>query len=119
MLQQGSYNGQRIIPQWWIDDICSNGDGDAWKARQKGPSPHELPGYDAASYRSYWWVASKSCGRYAAIGLGGQAVVIDPVANMVVVKLSSPPDAATGEDIKMTQFHGIDAIIRALADHGC
>jgi CubicO group peptidase (beta-lactamase class C family) len=120
MLQNGRYNGQRIVPREWIDDIRMGGDPNAWRAAQTESSfGNGLRGHKNGSYRSNWWIAEKSCGRYAAFGLGGQVLVIDPVANVVVAKFSSPPNLAIAETITLTQLDGIDAVIRTLSGHGC
>lgn len=119
MAQHGRYNGQQIIPRGWADDIPTGGDLDAWRAGHANSGDQQLKAYDEGSYRSYWWVADRSCGRFAAIGLGGQTVIVDPAANMVVVKFSSAPDPLAGEKITRTGFSAADAIIRTLSGHGC
>jgi CubicO group peptidase (beta-lactamase class C family) len=119
MLQHGRYNGHQIVPRHWVDDIRMGGNLDAWRAGHANSGDDQLPAYDNGSYRSFWWVADRSCGRFAAIGLGGQTVIVDPVADMVVVKFSSSPDATTGAKITRTEFQAADAIIRTLSGHGC
>lgn len=119
LAQHGRYNGRQIIPQRWVDDIGTGGDLNAWIAGQANSGDDRLLAYDHGSYRSYWWVADRSCGRFAAIGLGGQTVIVDPIANMVVVKFSSSPDATAGDRITRTEFSAADAIIRKLSGHGC
>jgi len=120
VLQGGTANGRQIVPRNWIAEIEAGGDPAAWLAARKDrPAGPEMPGYANGSYRDYWWHASQACGRYAAIGLGEQLMVIDPVAHMVIVKFSSAPDEASGEAMTLTAYHGADAIIRALTGHGC
>jgi CubicO group peptidase (beta-lactamase class C family) len=119
ILQHGRYNGQQIVPRHWVDDIRTGGDLDAWRAGHANSGDDKLLAYDNGSYRSFWWVADRSCGRFAAIGLGGQTVIVDPMADMVVVKFSSSPDAPAGAKITRTEFSAADAIIRTLSGHGC
>ncbi|HEX4268568.1 MAG TPA: serine hydrolase [Steroidobacteraceae bacterium] len=118
MSQDGWYNGQQIVPRPWVEDIRAGGSTSAWQAAQD-PGTVSWPGYAQGSYRGFWWVSQKSCGRFAAIGLGGQLLIVDPVANMVIAKLSSAPSPEAGESTTRTAFYGADAIIRALSGHGC
>ncbi len=118
MAQDGWYNGQQIVPRAWVEDIRAGGSTSAWQAARDGDDD-SLPGYANGSYRSFWWVAQKSCGRFAAIGLGGQLLIVDPVANMVIAKFSSAPSPEAGESTTRTAFYGADAIIRTLSGHGC
>lgn len=118
MLGDGYYNGQQIVPRKWVEDIVRGGSESAWQAARH-PGEGSMPGYADGSYRSFWWVAGHSCGRYAAIGLGGQLLVVDPVAHMVVVKFSSSPSPEAGESSTDTALYGIDAVIRTLSGHGC
>jgi CubicO group peptidase (beta-lactamase class C family) len=122
MAQGGSYNGQQIVPARWLKEIRAGGNRDAWT---RGISASEyddikpLPGHLHGSYRDYWWGTDAACGRFAGIGIGGQLVVVDPIANMVAVKLSSTPDIPSGEKTTITAYRAIDAIFRALSGHGC
>lgn len=50
-----------------------------------------LPGW---SYRSQWWVAHNPHGAYSARGINGQAIYIDPKAEMVIARFASHPVAA-------------------------
>jgi hypothetical protein len=113
MLQDGVYNGQRIVPQAWIQDIRTSGDHQAWKASPAYPEFKQMSGYDQGSYRSYWYVADPKRGHYAAIGLAGQLIVIDPSTRTVIVKFSS--EAAPASDKTDIAYAGAVAIIDALA----
>jgi hypothetical protein len=53
------------------------------------------------------------------VGLGGQLLIIDPIADMVVVKLDSVPEPALDEKVYQTQYQAIDAIIKSVSGHGC
>lgn len=50
-----------------------------------------LPGW---SYRSQWWVSHNAHGAYSARGIHGQAIYIDPKAEMVIARFASHPTAA-------------------------
>jgi hypothetical protein len=118
MSQNGRYNGQQIVPAKWVDDIrtnCSVLDKD--HPGLAAPAP--WPGHAHGTYRSFWWVSAQSCGRFAGVGLGGQLLIVDPAADMVVVKLDSVPRPELDDAVFQTQYKAIDAIIAAVSGHGC
>ena len=80
----GVVDGRRIVPAAWIDDIRTNGDRDAWVAGDSTLLPD-------GRYRSQWYSIGDPHGSFAAIGIHGQWIYIDPAAEMVVVKQSSQP----------------------------
>jgi hypothetical protein len=53
------------------------------------------------------------------VGLGGQLLIVDPVADMVVVKFDSVPSPDLDENVFRTQYQGIDAVMKAVSGHGC
>jgi CubicO group peptidase (beta-lactamase class C family) len=115
MAQGGEYNGQQIVPKAWVDDIRSNGTG-----KDKGlAAPAAWPGHAHGTYRSFWWLTDHSCGRFAGVGLGGQLLIVDPVADMVVVKFDSVPKPELDDRVFATEYQGIDAMIKKIAGHGC
>lgn len=82
----GRFNGQQIVPKAVIDDIRRGGDK---KAFAKGGYPL-LQGW---SYRDMWWVTHNKHGAFAARGVHGQSIYIDPKAEMVIVRYASNPVA--------------------------
>jgi CubicO group peptidase (beta-lactamase class C family) len=87
MRNKGQYNGQQIIPARVVEDIEKGGDKDIFaKAGYK-----TLPGW---SYRAFWWVTNNDHGAYTARGIYGQALYIDPKAEMVIARYASHPMAA-------------------------
>lgn len=120
MAQRGRYNGQQIVPESWVNDIRSNGARSALGKGDAGlAAPAPWPGHHHGTYRSFWWLSEASCGRLAGVGLGGQLLVVDPTAEMVVVKFTSDPSPELDEKTFQTQYQGIDAIIKAVSGHGC
>ena len=110
MLNQGHHNGRQIVPRAFIEDTQSNGDNAAWiKAREDGLA--DL--YPNGSYRNQFWVTGNSHGAYFCVGIHGQYVYIDPQADMVIVKLSSMPQAIVDSAEENTLL-GFEAIIAAL-----
>lgn len=83
---RGSYQGKQIIPAQAIDDIRKGGSREAF-AKSGHP---ELKGW---SYRNMWWITNNAHGAFAARGVHGQTIYIDPVAQMVLVRLASHPVA--------------------------
>jgi CubicO group peptidase (beta-lactamase class C family) len=113
MLQNGLYNGQRIVPEEWIQDIRHAGDAQAWKNSPAYAPLSKRVGYRNGSYRSFWYVADPRMGRYTAIGLAGQLIVIDPASSTVVVKFSS--HSTPGSDKPEVEYAGAAAIVDALS----
>lgn len=101
----GRYNGQQIVPAAVIADIRKGGDKDHFA--QAGYST--LPGW---SYRDQWWVSHNADGAFMARGVHGQALYIDPKAEMVIARFASHHIAGNA---------GIDPMslpaYQAVADH--
>ncbi len=88
MLSKGELNGQRIFPAQVVTNIEAGGD------RSKFGSG--FPTFGAGSYTSQWWVFHNNHGAYAARGVHGQTIYVDPTAEMVLVRLASFPRAQNG-----------------------
>ena len=87
MRLDGQYNGQQIVPEKVVQAIRDGASKtDFAKAGYK-----TLPGW---SYRNQWWVSHNRNGAFAARGVHGQTIYIDPAAEMVIVRLASHPLAA-------------------------
>ena len=84
MRNQGKFNGQQIIPAAVVQDIAKGGDKSAFPQA----SFPTLPGW---SYRNMWWVSNNEHGAYSARGIHGQAIYIDPKAEMVIARFASHP----------------------------
>ena len=84
MRNQGKFNGQQIIPASVVQDITKGGDKSAFPQA----SFPTLPGW---SYRNMWWVSNNEHGAYSARGIHGQAIYIDPKAEMVIARFASHP----------------------------
>ena len=120
MAQGGRYNGQQIVPESWVNDIRTNGVAGGHGTQDVGlAAPVPWPGHDQGTYRSFWWLSEASCGRFAGVGLGGQLLIVDPVADMVVVKFDSVPAARFDDNTFQTEYRAIDAIIKTVSGHGC
>ncbi|MBK7904090.1 MAG: serine hydrolase [Proteobacteria bacterium] len=83
---QGRYNGQQIVPAAVIADIRKGGSPEAFV-----PAGYKtLPGW---SYRKQWWISHDDHGTFMARGIHGQAIYIDPKAEMVIARFASHPRA--------------------------
>jgi len=87
MLDNGQIDGIQVIPKKAVDSIKRGGDKAAFKLGGFSSLPN-------GSYRSMWWHFHNKNGAYAARGVHGQTVYIDPKAEMVIVRLASHPSAA-------------------------
>jgi CubicO group peptidase (beta-lactamase class C family) len=86
MLNGGEINGQRLFPQAVVEHIRAGGDKQAFaKAGYKT--------LEGGSYRSMWWIFHNRHGAFAARGVYGQTIYVDPIAEMVIVRFSSFPTA--------------------------
>jgi len=86
MLNGGEINGQRLFPQEVVQSIRSGGDREAFaKAGYKT--------LEGGSYRGMWWVFHNKHGGFAARGVHGQTIYVDPTAEMVIVRFASFPTA--------------------------
>ncbi len=102
MRRGGLANGQRIVPAAVVADIERGGD----KAAFAPAGYNRLPG---ASYRSQWWCLHNEHGAYAARGVHGQAIYIDPRAEMVIARFASHPMAANAafDPTSLPAFHAV------------
>ncbi len=82
MRLNGAWNGQQIIPARVVADIRRGAD----RAQFASGGYTTLPGW---SYRNQWWVAHDAHGVFAARGVHGQAIYIDPQAQMVIARFGS------------------------------
>ena len=90
MLNKGAINGQRLFPAAVVDSIEAGGDKKVFAKS----------GYDQlknGSYKSMWWLFNNPTPIYAARGVHGQTVYVDPAADMVIVRFASYPEAGNGK----------------------
>lgn len=87
MLNGGKINGQRLFPASVVTSIAAGGDPSKFSG---------FPTIPKGSYTSQWWVFHNDHGAYAARGVHGQTIYVDPTAGMVLVRLASFPKAQNG-----------------------
>ncbi|MCR9150115.1 MAG: beta-lactamase family protein [Rhodobacteraceae bacterium] len=87
MLNGGVINGERLFPAAVVEKIRAGGD------------PAKFAGFATipnGSYTSQWWVFHNDHGAFAARGVHGQTIYVDPTAEMVLVRVASYPRAQNG-----------------------
>ena len=106
MRLDGRYNGVEIVAKRVIDGIRRGGNRELF-----APAGYTtLPG---GSYRDMWWVLHNEHGAYAARGIHGQGVYIDPAAEMVIARFASHPLAAN-INLDPTSLPAYEAVARHL-----
>ncbi len=86
MLNEGEINGKRLFSSEVVANIREGGDKRAF----------EKAGYTTlrgGSYRGMWWLFHNQHGAFAARGVHGQTIYVDPKADMVLVRFASYPTA--------------------------
>jgi hypothetical protein len=86
MLNGGEWFGEQIIPAAAIESVRAGGNLDDFAAAGYA----DLAG---GSYRGQFWIFNNEHGAYAARGVHGQTIYIDPTAEMVIVRFASFPIA--------------------------
>ncbi|HET9694359.1 MAG TPA: 6-aminohexanoate hydrolase, partial [Steroidobacteraceae bacterium] len=84
----GKFNGRQVVPAAVVERIRQGADRDAFA--QAGFST--LAGW---SYRDQWWIAHDDHGVFMARGIHGQAIYVDPKAEVVIARFASHPTAST------------------------
>ena len=87
MLNEGTIGEERLFPAEVVQRIRAGGD------RSKFQGYPTIPN---GSYTSQWWVFHNENGAFAARGVHGQTIYVDPTAEMVIVRLASFPRAQNG-----------------------
>lgn len=82
----GRLGGKQIIPEKAVEDIRTGGSNPESQARFARGGYDQLKGW---SYRNMWWITNNAHGAFMARGVYGQAIYIDPVAEMVIVRFAS------------------------------
>jgi CubicO group peptidase (beta-lactamase class C family) len=102
MRLDGYFNGQQIVPKAVVDDTRRGSD----TARFALAGYATLPGW---SYRNMWWISHNEHGAYTARGIHGQAIYIDPRAEMVIARFASHPLAANVnlDPMSLPAYHAV------------
>jgi CubicO group peptidase (beta-lactamase class C family) len=98
----GSFNGRQVVPAAAVADIRRGGG----RAEFAKAGYALLPGW---SYRNMWWVTHNEHGAFAARGVHGQAIYVDPKAEMVIARFASHPVAGNAalDPTSLPAFHAL------------
>jgi CubicO group peptidase (beta-lactamase class C family) len=100
--KKGYFNKRQILPRELVEDIMNGGDREAF-----GRSAYSaLEGW---SYRDMWWITHNDHGAFAARGVHGQTIYIDPTAEMVIVRFASHPEAKNAkiDPTSLPAYHAV------------
>lgn len=104
----GRFNGRQIVPAAVVAAITKGGDPEKFNK----PAYPTLPG---GSYANQWWFTHNEHGAYSARGIHGQAIYIDPKAEMVIARFASHPIAGN-VGIDPTSLPAYHALAKHLMD---
>lgn len=101
----GQGNGGQAIASAVVESVAAGGSRAAF-------APAGYTWLPDCSYRSQWWMMPGNHGAYSARGIHGQAIYVDPVAEMVIARFGSHPLAANShfDPTSLPAF-------RAIAEH--
>lgn len=88
MLNGGTLNSARLFPAEVVGNIRAGGD--------QAKFGSGFPTLGNASYRSQWWILHGEHGTFAARGVHGQTIYVDPATDMVLVRFASFPRTQNG-----------------------
>ena len=101
----GVGHGGQAVPVAAIESIRSGGNRAAF-------APANYAWLPDCSYRSQWWMMPGNHGAFSARGIHGQAIYVDPAAELVIARFGSHPVAASsGNDPTSLPAY------RAIAEH--
>ncbi|WP_219893565.1 serine hydrolase domain-containing protein [Aquisediminimonas profunda] len=107
MRRNGKFNGKQIVPAKVVAKIRAGG--------SKRDFANAIWDYNTRrgwSYKSQWWHTHNADKAFMGIGMFGQAIYVDPKAEMVIVRFMSGPDGSTVGFDPITQ-----GMFQAMADH--
>lgn len=108
MLNEGKFNNQQLFPKEVVEEIKKGGDKKAFaKAGYKT--------LEGGSYHSMWWIFHNQNKAFAARGVHGQTIYVDPTAEMVIVRFASFPTASNIQ-IDPTSLPAFEAVAKYLME---
>ena len=106
MLNGGNFNGRSLFPTAVVESIRQGGD-------REGFANAGYKTLEGGSYKSMWWLFHNDHGAYAARGVHGQTIYVDPKAEMVLVRFASHPQAKNAY-IDPTSLPAYEAVAKFL-----
>lgn len=78
-LNRGLYNGRQVIPEDWVRQSVN----------LRNEAPANAKGWQKSAHHYLWWIPQQGLtGDYAAEGMRGQILYIDPLTNTIIVQFS-------------------------------
>ncbi len=108
MRNMGRVGERQVIPADWVQECREGGDHEVW---QRGGPPTEK--FTRGSYRNKWYQTGNSHGAFCAIGIHSQWIYIDPLAEVVIVKLSAQAEPLNFE-LGQANLRAFEAICAGL-----
>lgn len=106
MARGGAVDGERIVPEAWVE----RGRGSGKEFLRPGALSERYPAH--YGYANQWWTLGGEHRAFTGLGIYGQFLWVDPVADVVVVKTSAWPTAEDPDRDAETV-----AALSALVDH--
>lgn len=99
---EGRYNGQQVVPKAAVDDIRRGASKEAFAKAGYAT----LAGW---SYHDMWWNTHNEHGAFMARGVYGQALYVDPKAEVVIARFASHPVAANAANdaTSLPAYHAV------------
>ena len=78
-LNKGKYNGKQVVPEDWVNQSINIG----------AEKPASAKGWQKSAHHYLWWIPQEGDkGDYAAEGMLGQRLYIDPKTNTIIVQFA-------------------------------
>ncbi len=78
-LNKGKYNGKQVVPERWVDQSVNIG----------SEQPASAKGWQKSAHHYLWWIPQEGDkGDYAAEGMLGQRLYMDPRTNTIIVQFA-------------------------------
>jgi hypothetical protein len=118
LLQNGNFNGQEVVPAWFVNDVKDNPNVDTYAqslAQSVGfeaGTPWVIDVPPATGYRSFFWLPGDHEGAFLAWGHLGQFCYVSPKYETVLVKFGT---FGGGNNESFTHdWHALHQIAKAL-----
>lgn len=78
-LNKGKYNGRQVVPENWVNQSVNIG----------AEKPASVKGWQKSAHHYLWWIPQEGDkGDYAAEGMLGQRLYVDPKTNTIIVQFA-------------------------------
>ena len=78
-LHKGNYNGEQVVPEDWVNQSVNIG----------SEKPASAKGWQKSAHHYLWWIPQEGDnGDYAAEGMLGQRLYVDPKTNTIIVQFA-------------------------------